>query len=35
MAQSDGSINKRSDGRSSDALREIKFTSGWLNHAEG
>ena len=35
MAQSDGSINKRSDGRSSDALREIKFTRGWLNHAEG
>jgi len=25
----------RSDGRSSDALREIKFTRGWLNHAEG
>ena len=35
MAHSDGSINKRSDGRSSDALREIKFTRGWLNHAEG
>ena len=35
MAQSDGSINKRRDGRSSDALREIKFTRGWLNHAEG
>ena len=35
MAQSDGSMNKRSDGRSSDALREIKFTRGWLNHAEG
>ena len=35
MAQSDGSINKRSDGRSGDALREIKFTRGWLNHAEG
>jgi len=28
-------LNKRSDGRTSDALREIKFTSGWLNHAEG
>jgi len=25
----------RSDGRSNDALREIKFTRGWLNHAEG
>ncbi len=35
MTPSDGSINKRSDGRSSDALREIKFTRGWLNHAEG
>ena len=35
MAQSDGSVNKRSDGRSGDALREIKFTRGWLNHAEG
>ena len=35
MAQSDGSMNKRSDGRSCDALREIKFTRGWLNHAEG
>ena len=35
MAQSDESMNKRSDGRSSDALREIKFTRGWLNHAEG
>jgi ribonuclease PH len=28
-------MNKRSDGRSSDALREIKFSRGWLNHAEG
>jgi ribonuclease PH len=28
-------LNKRSDGRTSDALREIKFTRGWLNHAEG
>ena len=28
-------LNKRSDGRSNDALREIKFTRGWLNHAEG
>ncbi|MSZ59561.1 MAG: ribonuclease PH, partial [Actinobacteria bacterium] len=32
-------LNQRSDGRSdgrSDAdLREIKFTRGWLNHAEG
>jgi ribonuclease PH len=35
MTQSDVSNNKRSDGRSSDALREIKFTRGWLNHAEG
>ncbi len=35
MTPSDGSINKRSDGRSSDTLREIKFTRGWLNHAEG
>lgn len=35
MTSGDGSINKRSDGRSSDALREIKFTRGWLNHAEG
>ena len=26
---------QRSDGRSNDALREIKFTRGWLNHAEG
>ena len=26
---------QRSDGRSRDALREIKFTRGWLNHAEG
>ena len=28
-------LDKRSDGRTSDALREIKFTRGWLNHAEG
>ena len=35
MTQNDGTVNKRSDGRSSDALREIKFTRGWLNHAEG
>ena len=28
-------LDLRSDGRSSDALREIKFTRGWLNHAEG
>lgn len=28
-------LNQRSDGRSSDALRKIKFTRGWLNHAEG
>ena len=35
MTQSDVSNNKRSDGRSSDALREIRFTRGWLNHAEG
>jgi ribonuclease PH len=28
-------LDPRSDGRSSDALREIKFTRGWLNHAEG
>ena len=28
-------LNQRSDGRSRDALREIKFTRGWLNHAEG
>ncbi len=35
MTQIDGAMNKRSDGRSSDALREIKFTRGWLNHAEG
>jgi ribonuclease PH len=28
-------LDQRSDGRSSDALREIKFTRGWLNHAEG
>jgi len=28
-------LNKRSDGRTSDALREIKFTRGWLYHAEG
>ena len=35
MTQNDGMVNKRSDGRTSDALREIKFTRGWLNHAEG
>ena len=35
MTQSDGSVNKRSDGRSDADLREIKFTRGWLNHAEG
>ena len=28
-------LDLRSDGRSSDALREIKFTRGWLNHAAG
>ena len=28
-------LNKRSDGRSDADLREIKFTRGWLNHAEG
>jgi len=28
-------LDLRSDGRSSDALREIKFTRRWLNHAEG
>ena len=25
----------RNDGRTNDQLREIKFTRGWLDHAEG
>ena len=35
MAELNKRSDGRSDGRSRDALREIKFTRGWLNHAEG